>query len=244
MNLLGKIGDQLEVIHDLATCSSTALDTKGQHTTETAFEVLLRSRMTWMAFQTRVRDPGNVLVLLQPVCHGKGVGRMSFTSQAQCLNTKEKLLSSKRVERSTKIPKNLDTDANSIGNGAKGFPELETVIPLRRLNELWESLSVFTPVEFTAVNDDTSNSCAVTTDPFRGAVDDNICTVLDGLAEVSASTESIVNLSRLVSFNFPNAFVHPQCTGHTINGTPLSCATLARASKSGTLYRGFPIVST
>jgi hypothetical protein len=31
---------------------------------------------------------------------------------------------------------------------------------------------------------------------------------------------------------------------HTTTGTPFSCATLAIASKSGTLYLGFPIVST
>lgn len=120
---------------------------------------------------------------------------MSFASQAQRLQTKDKLLSSEWVQRSTKVSENLDADTDSVCNRAKSLPELQAMIALGRLNELWESLSVFTPVEFAAVNNDTSNSCAVATDPLGSTVDDNIGTVLDGLAEVSASTESVVNLA-------------------------------------------------
>lgn len=50
------------------------------------------------------------------------------------------------------------------------------------------------PVELARVDYDASEGCAVTSDPFCSRVDDDIRSVLDGLDEVSSSTECVVNL--------------------------------------------------
>jgi hypothetical protein len=53
---------------------------------------------------------------------------------------------------------------------------------------------VFAPIEFSGINDDTRNGGAVASNPLRGRVDNNICTVIDRTNKVSTSSEGVVNL--------------------------------------------------
>lgn len=99
---------------------------------------------------------------------------MSLDSQAQCLESLNKLECTERVQAGAQITENLNTDANSESNGAEGLPELQTVVTLRRLNELGETLGVLAPVEFSGIDDDTSDGGAVAANPFGGGSNDDV----------------------------------------------------------------------
>lgn len=51
------------------------------------------------------------------------------------------------------------------------------------------------PVEVAPVNDDPADARSVAADEFRGALDDNVCTVLDGTAQRRRS-RGVVNNER------------------------------------------------
>lgn len=67
INLLGKVGDQLEAIDNLASSRRATLDANGQNTAEPASQILLRSSMRWVILKTGVRHPRHMLILLEPL---------------------------------------------------------------------------------------------------------------------------------------------------------------------------------
>ena len=173
----------------------SALDTDGQDTTEAALEILLGELVAGMALETWIRHPVDVGVPLEPAGKSESVAGVSLGPQAEGLGTKEELLSSEGVEGGAKVTENLNADTNGESDRTESLPELQAVITLRRLNELGEALCVLAPVELAAVDDNTADGRAVAANPLCCAVDDDVRTVLDGSAEVAASTECVVNLS-------------------------------------------------
>lgn len=194
-NILGEVGNQLETVDDLGASVRRALDAKGQDTTKATLEVLLRDLVAGMALKAWIRHPVDTGVLLEPAGKSKSVAGVSLSSQAEGLNTKKELLSGEGVEGGSKVTENLNTDTNGESDRTEGLPELQAVIALGWLNELGESLSVLAPVELAAVNNNTGDGRAVTANPLRRAVDDDIRTVINGSAEVAASTECVVDLN-------------------------------------------------
>lgn len=127
---VGKVGDQLEAIDDLAACGTAALGAEAQDASETPCEVLLGGLVVWVAFQTRVGNPGNVGALLQVPGQGQSVLSVALGAEAESLGTDDELLGSKGVEGGTNVTQELYSGANDEGDGAKGLPELEAVVSL------------------------------------------------------------------------------------------------------------------
>ena len=96
---IGKVRNELEVVHNLATSLATSLDTKRKHTTESSRQVLLRKLVALVALKTRIADPSDVWVLLQPSCELERVLSVSLTAQTERLNTEEKLLGREWIHR-------------------------------------------------------------------------------------------------------------------------------------------------
>ena len=78
--------------------------------------------------------------------------------------------------------------------GPKRVPELQAVIPGRRLGEDGEV--AVAPVEVARVDDDAADRGAVAADPLRGRVDHDVRAVLDRPAEVAARAERVVDDQR------------------------------------------------
>jgi hypothetical protein len=91
---------------------------------------------------------------------------MSLSTQAQSFDSEQELLSSEGVKGGTEITENLDTDTDGKGDGTKGFPELETVVTGRWVDELWEASGVLAPVKLARVDNDTTDGCTMSTNPF------------------------------------------------------------------------------
>lgn len=195
-NILRKVGNQLEAVYKLDTGSSAAFDTERKNTTKPTFQVPFGSLMAWVAFQSRVRDPADVFVLLEPVCKNSGVAGMSFSTQTQGLQTQQKLLRSKRVQCCSQVTQDLNTNANGKGDWSKCFPEFQAMVSRRWLNKLWESSSILAPVELAAIDDHATNGGAMSSNPFCCTVDDNVGTIVDGAAEVTTSSKCVINLKR------------------------------------------------
>lgn len=197
-NVLGEVRDQLEVIDDLGAGVGIALCAKGQDTTESTLQVLLRGLMAGVVLQAGIRHPVDVRVLLEPASKGNRIASVSLGSQAESLDANEELLSSEGVEGASEVTKDVDADADGECHGTKGLPKLQAVITVRWLDHLRETFGILAPVELAAVDDDTSDGCAVAANPLGSAVDNDVRTVVYGPAEVAASTERVVNLGQLV----------------------------------------------
>lgn len=68
------------------------------------------------------------------------------------------------------------------------------MVAFGRFNKLWEACCMLSPVKLSTVNNYTSNSGAVTSNPLGGAVYNNVGAVLNGTAIIAAGAECIVNL--------------------------------------------------
>lgn len=85
--VLSEVRYYFEIINDLTTSGTSSFDAERKHPTETTGQVLLRSLVTRMIFQSRIRDPIDVLVLLQPSSKRQGIASMSFSPQAKRFET-------------------------------------------------------------------------------------------------------------------------------------------------------------
>jgi hypothetical protein len=194
-NSLCQVRDELEVVDDLTSGSTATLDAEGKDTAEAPLEILLRQLVGSMVLETWVGHPGNIGVGLQPLGKGKGVLRMSLSSQCESLNAEQELLSGEWVQGAAQVTENLDSGTDGEGDGAEGLPKLQAVVAFGWLDHLRESLSVLAPIELAAVNDDTSNSRAVASNPLGCRVDDNVRSVFNRFNVVATSSEGVVNLS-------------------------------------------------
>lgn len=102
-NLLCKVRDQLEAVNHLCASRSSALDTERQDTAKALLEILLCRLVRSVAAETRVRHPGDVFVGLQPVGELQSVLSVTLSTQAESLDSEEKLLCSKGVQAGTKV---------------------------------------------------------------------------------------------------------------------------------------------
>lgn len=68
------------------------------------------------------------------------------------------------------------------------------MVAVRWLDKLGETFAVLAPVKLAAVDNYTANSRAVTADPFRGRVDDNVCAVINGTDKVAPCAKCVVDL--------------------------------------------------
>lgn len=147
-----------------------------------------------MVFKAGVRNPRNILVLLEPLSQREGISSMALAAQTERLQAEDQLLGSEGVQCRAQITQNLDSHTDGKRNRTEGLPELQTVVSLRGLDELGEAGGVLAPVELAAVDDDAANGGAVATDPLGCALDDDIRAVVDRASEVAAGTEGVVNL--------------------------------------------------
>ena len=114
---------------------------------------------------------------------------MTLAADRQRLHSNEKLLRGKGIETGSNVLEDLITAVESECLGSEAVPEAVAAV-----YQLWESICVLIPGETTAIDHDTSKCGAVTSDPLGRRVDDNIDTVIKGLAEEAASAESVVHL--------------------------------------------------
>jgi hypothetical protein len=121
-----------------------------------------------VVLETWVRDPCDLLVVLEPLCERERVRGVALHTQAQGLEALDQLEGAEGVEAGAEVAQDLDTHADREGDGAKGFVELEPVVALRRFVELRETLRVLPPVELTGVDDNASDGGAVATNPLGG----------------------------------------------------------------------------
>ena len=193
---VGKVGDELEAINNLATSRSITLDTKAENTTEAPLQVLLSSFVVRMALKPGVRHPADIRTVFEVLGQGQGVLGMSLGTEGEGLDTEEELLGSEGVQSGTEISENLDSGADDEGDGAKGLPELEAVVTVGGFVHLREAVGVLAPVKLARVDNDTTNGGTMATNPLGGRVNDDIGTMVDGSDKVTASTKGVVDLSR------------------------------------------------
>lgn len=68
------------------------------------------------------------------------------------------------------------------------------MVPCRWLDKLGEPSCILAPVEFAAVDDNTTNGGAMPPNPLGCAMNDDIRAVLEGATEISTGSKCVVNL--------------------------------------------------
>ena len=68
------------------------------------------------------------------------------------------------------------------------------MITFRGIVELRKAFCVLPPIKLPGINYDSANRCTVTSNPFGCRVYDNICTVVDGPAEIATRAKGVVHL--------------------------------------------------
>lgn len=189
---VGQVGSELEAVDESTAGSGVTLDTEGKNTTETALEVLLGNLVRRVAGKTRVRDPRNLRVSLKPLSQRKGVLDNAADTKRKSLETLKQKERAEGVLARSQVTQDDDSEVDGKSDGSESVPELETVVTGRRFSELRE-LAALAPVELSAVNNNTTDGSAVTTDPLGSRVNNHISTVLNGADKVSTGTESVVD---------------------------------------------------
>jgi len=160
------VGGKLQVVDDGDAGVLTALDAERQDTPESALEVFLRHGVAGMALEPGVGNPGDLLVILEPAGKSKRIAHMALHTEGEGLETLDQLECTERVETSSKVAEGVTTDAEGVSEGAKGLEELQTVVALRGLGELWVTCGVLPPVKLSGVDDDTADGGTVAADPL------------------------------------------------------------------------------
>lgn len=78
----------------------------------------------------------------------------------------------------------LSANSDSVGNVTESFTELQAVITLGWFCESRE-LVVLSPVEFSGIDNDTSDCVSVSTNPLGSTVDDDVGTIFDRLDDIA-----------------------------------------------------------
>ena len=109
---------------------------------------------------------------------------MPLRPQTQRLQPLQQQESSKRIQSRSQITQDFHSKFHSECDVSECFAENHTVVTFGRFGERWETTG-FRPVEFTAVDDDTGDGCAVAADPFCCAVCDDVRSIVKGSDQVS-----------------------------------------------------------
>ena len=144
---VGKVRSEFKGIDNSHTSLFTTFDSKREHTSEPTTEVLLCIPVGRVGLKTRVRDPADLRVRLQPPSQSKSVASVTFYSQVKGLKTLDKLECSKWVQTGAEVTEDLNAYTNREGNGAKDIPEFESVVTFCWFDKLWESCTVLTPIK-------------------------------------------------------------------------------------------------
>lgn len=183
---VGQVGSQLEAVDDLSTNGWSSLDTERQDTSESSLEVLLGELVRWVRLKTWVGNPGDLWVGLEPLGEGEGVLDVTLDTEWEGLETDDEVEGTEWVEGGSEITENLNTDTDGEGDWAESLPELESVVTLSWLDELWEFGGVLAPVELSGINDDTGNGSAVTSNPLYQKLEDILHAIdLTGVIELT-----------------------------------------------------------
>ena len=108
--------------------------------------------MAPVARQARVRDPGDILIRLEPVRQLQRVRRVPLAAQAERLDAQQELLRGEGVQGCAEVALDFYARAHDEGLRAEGRPELESVVAFAGLVELREACGVGAPVELAAVD--------------------------------------------------------------------------------------------
>ena len=79
--------DEFETGHECSCCFETSLHTEGEHAAETMLEVFASKLMVRIALETGIVYAFNCRMLLEELCHSKGIVAATFSAKRKSLKT-------------------------------------------------------------------------------------------------------------------------------------------------------------
>ena len=189
---VGQQRKDLEGIDELPGFVLTALDLEGENRAASVGEVLLIEFVVVVTLERRMIHTCYFRMILQEVHHRQSVLYVALDAQAQSLHT---LQQDERIEGrngSTRIAKHHRTDASHKGCRPSHIGKDRTVVRGVGLRQRRETVGIGFPVKRTAIDDDTAQRGAMTTQKFGGGVNHDVCAVLQR-ANQERSAEGVVD---------------------------------------------------
>ena len=178
-----QVACQLQRTDELATDQAAgrllgALDTEGEHGTDTQRQQLLRALVVRVVFQASVVHVGDTLILNQPVHNLLSIRQVRVHALRQGLNTLQQVERGLRAQRRAEVTQLLRTQLGQEAVLTEVTPPGHTVVGGNRLGHGREV--AVTPVEATGLDDDTAEGGAVTAQELGDRVNDDVRTVFEG----------------------------------------------------------------
>src|SRR5262249_59660527 len=111
---------------------------------------------------------------------------MAIHTQGQRLQALQKQERIKGAETGAEVAHHLHTRFHDKGEIAKCFPIAHAVIARRRLDHFWEGAIV--PGKRPTIDDDATDTSAMSTNEFGGGVHDNVSPMLKGPTQLARGT--------------------------------------------------------
>ena len=186
-----------------------SLDSKDNDATSLSFEIFLVHVVSLVPDKTRVSHPRNFFMSLQVFCHLKGILTVSFHAQAQGFHTLQ--------QHPGVIWRHAPSQVSEIAGQSPEFESKrsqafrEIVSPAQSMvGCIWfveERMFACSPVELASIDDDSSQTDAMSSDPFGGRICNNVSSMLQRLAQVGRRKSGVDNQWKTDGMSFiGNAF--------------------------------------
>ena len=173
---------ELEVVDKRLARFTPALDAETEDATLPLRQILLRQRVTGVARQARVIDPGDLGMGDQPVGDRQGVLAMALHPQGQRLKALEQQKGVEGTKRRAEVAQTLNAGFDNVGKTAEALGIDQAVVARVRLSEF--GVAPVRPIKLAAIHNHAAEAGAVAADVLSGRVNNDVGPVLKRLPEI------------------------------------------------------------
>ena len=145
---VGEVGEELQGFDEFAAGGESAFDAESEDAAGTYGKV-------FVGIEARVFDPLDVLVFLEEMGDGEGVGGVAIHAEFERLKALKKHEGVEGAERGAEVAEAFDAGFHDVGEVTEGLVELDAVIAFAGFEELGKFALI--PGEFATIDDDTAD---------------------------------------------------------------------------------------
>ena len=176
-----ELREELESVRHLDAGRLAALDAEDDHAALSVREILLGERVARVVREARIANPRHLRMRREVLGDGERVLAVPRDAERQRLDALEKDPAGVRRQRRALVAQGDGAKARDERERPEGLAPLDAVVAGVRLDV--ERVFLLRPVELARVDHDAADARAVSADPLRERVDDDVRAELDRLLE-------------------------------------------------------------
>src|SRR5450631_1789740 len=136
---VGQQGEEFERVDQLFASLKAALDSEGDQRALSCWHIFLRACVVGARLKSGIVDPIDARMLLEMLCNGQGVLRVSLKAEVQRLDALQKQEGVEGRERRAGVAQTLDARLEDECQGAERLSERESMVGGVGLGEVLEA---------------------------------------------------------------------------------------------------------